>query len=250
MSETEEKLVSVITPLYNAKAYIEKTIASVQAQTYGNWEMIVIDDGSTDGSAELVKKCMEKDERIHLVSQKNSGVAAARNHGMKVAKGRYLAFLDSDDLWKPEKLSRQLAFMEEKDCGFCYSGCDVIDETGKPTGQVRKVPEYLTYQKYLWGNVVPCLTVLVDRTRTGDFEMPAMGHEDYATWLTVVRKLGEAYGINEPLASYRINRGSVSSNKLRAMRWTWHIYRDSQKLPVYKSALYLMGHAIQAVRKR
>lgn len=250
MSNWDETLVSVITPMYNAQKYILDTIASVQAQTYSRWEMIIVDDGSADGSVEAVREAAAKDSRIRLIRQENSGVAAARNRGIKAAKGRYLAFLDSDDLWRPEKLERQLALMEKQNCGFCYTACDVINDSGRPTGQVRRVPERITYQKLLWGNVIPCLTVVVDRSMTGEFAMPKMGHEDYATWLTVLKRLPEAWGINEVLGSYRVNSSSVSANKVRAMRWTWRIYRDNQKLPVYKSIFYLMGHGLQAVRKR
>jgi teichuronic acid biosynthesis glycosyltransferase TuaG len=250
MQNWEEGLVSVVTPVHNAEKYIRQTIASVQAQTYPHWEMVVVDDGSTDESTDIVKNAALQDSRIRLIPQKNRGVAEARNRGMQEAKGRYLAFLDSDDLWKPQKLEKQLALLTKKNAGFCYGACDVIDENGEPTGQIRSVPEEITYKKLLWGNVIPCLTVLVDRNITGEFSMPRMGHEDYATWLTVIKELPAAYGINEPLGSYRVNRGSVSANKIRAMRWTWRIYRENQKLPVHKSIFYVLGHGVQAVWKR
>lgn len=236
--------------MYNAKRYIKKTIESVQKQTYQNWEMIIMDDLSEDGCDEIVKELAEKDTRIKYfcVSEK-SGVANTRNAAMQQASGQYMAFLDSDDLWQPMKLERQMNLMQEKQCAFVFGGCDVIDENGEPQNKVRHVPEYITYDELLWGNVIPCLTVLVDREKTGDFTMPVMGHEDYATWLTVLKKVGDAYGIDEVLGSYRVNRNSVSGKKLRTIRWTWNIYRKNQKLPVYKSFLYLMGHLMQAARK-
>lgn len=243
-------LVSIITPMYNAERYIEQTIESVQKQTYPNWEMIVMDDLSDDGCAEIVQELARVDARIkYFCVDEKSGVAKARNAAMQQASGQYLAFLDSDDLWRKDKLERQLTLMQEKNCAFVYGGCDVIDENGKPQNKVRHVPEHITYQEFLWGNVIPCLTVLIDREKTGDFRMPVMGHEDYATWLTLMRGVGEAYGIDEVLGSYRVNRNSVSGNKLRTIRWTWNIYRKNQKLPVHKSFLYLMGHLMQAMRK-
>lgn len=243
-------LVSIITPMYNAKRYIEKTIESVQRQTYQNWEMIVMDDLSEDGCTEIVKEYAAVDARIKYfcVSEK-SGVAKTRNAAMQQATGQYLSFLDSDDLWQPDKLERQIVLMQEKQCAFVYGGCDVIDENGEPQNKVRHVPEHVTYEELLWGNVIPCLTVLVDREKTGDFQMPVMGHEDYATWLNVLKKVSEAYGIDSVLGSYRVNRNSVSGKKLRTIRWTWNIYRKNQKLSVYKSFLYLMGHLMQAARK-
>lgn len=247
----ENDLVSVIMPMYNSEKYIAQTIESVQAQTVSNWEIIIMDDRSTDGSAEIAKRYAMQDARIHYyLEEEKSGVAKARNDAMRHARGRFLAFLDSDDMWMPEKLARQLQLMREKGVAFVYSGCAVMDEDGKPTGKIREVPEQLDYQKLLHGNVVPCLTVLIDRSVTGDFQMPQMGHEDYAAWLTILKKIPKACGINEALAYYRVNRKSVSANKLRAVKWAWNVYRRNQKLPIYKCIWYLMGHITQALRKR
>ena len=170
-------LVSIITPMYNAKRYVEQTIESVQKQTYPNWEMIIMDDLSDDGCAEVVQELAKADARIkYFRVEEKSGVAKTRNAAMQQASGRYLAFLDSDDLWQADKLGRQLSLMKEKNCAFVYGGCDVIDENGKPQNKVRHVPEHITYQEFLWGNVIPCLTVLIDREKTGDFRMPVLIH--------------------------------------------------------------------------
>lgn len=246
----EQGLVSIITPMYNAKQYIEATMESVIAQTYENWEMLIVDDGSTDGSDSLVEKYQKKDKRIRYIYQDNEGVSAARNRGIMDARGEFLAFLDSDDLWYPKKLEKQVALMREKGIGFSYTACDVIDAKGRLTGKIRQVPERLRYENYLNGNVIPCLTVMLDRKQVGKVEMPKMGHEDYATWLTVMKDLGEAYGINEVLGSYREMKTSLSGNKFKAVKWTWNVYRKSQHLSVWKSAKYLCGHVMQAVRKR
>jgi glycosyltransferase involved in cell wall biosynthesis len=193
---------------------------------------------------------MAQDARIRLIQQENGGVAAARNRGMREAEGQFLAFLDSDDLWKPEKLEYQLAFMREKQCVFSYAACDVIDENGDAVSKVRHVPEKITYNTLLKGNVIPCLTVVLDRNGVEEFSMPKMGHEDYAAWLNILKKIPVAYGTDRVLGSYRVNRKSVSANKLRTIGWTWRIYRENQKLSVFKSIRYLAGHLSQAVRKR
>lgn len=245
------ELVSIITPMYNASRYIAHTIAAVQKQTYANWEMIILDDLSEDNCGEIVQEYAQKDERIHYyLAEKKCGVAEARNEAMKRAKGRYIAFLDSDDLWKPEKLEKQLFFMKEKQSAFSFTACGVIDENGKSLNKVRHVPEEITYEQLLHGNVIPCLTVVIDREQVGEFSMPQMGHEDYATWLTIIKQLPAAHGLNETLGYYRVNRNSVSSNKARAVRWTWDIYRKSQNISFVKSAYYLTGHILQAMRKR
>lgn len=247
----EMELVSIITPMYNASAYIAHTIAAVQKQTYTNWEMIIMDDLSEDNSAEIVKEYANKDERIrYYLAEQKCGVAEARNEAMKRANGRYIAFLDSDDLWKPEKLEKQLAFMKEKQSAFSFTACGVIDENGKNLNKVRHVPEEITYEQLLHGNVIPCLTVVIDKEQVGEFFMPQIGHEDYATWLTILKELNAAHGINETLGYYRVNRNSVSANKARAVRWTWNIYRKNQNISFVKSAYYLAGHILQAMKKR
>ena len=137
--------------------------------------------------------------------------------------------------------------MEEKEAPFCYEACEVIDEDGTPKNKIRHVPEEITYKKLLWGNVIPCLTVVIDRRKVGDFSMPQIGHEDYATWLTIMKKIDRAYGIDEVLGYYRVNHNSVSGHKFRTIRWTWNIYRKNQKLSRVKSVCYLVGHLTQAI---
>lgn len=247
----QNETVSIIIPMYNSEKYIEQTIKSVQAQTYTDWEIVVMDDISEDNSAQIVQSYAKSDERIHYyLEEKKSGVAKARNDAMAKANGRYLAFLDSDDMWLPEKLECQLKLMQQKKVPFVYAGCEVIDEEGEKTGKVRTVPEQIDYEKLLHGNVIPCLTVLIDRQAVGTFEMPQMGHEDYATWLNILKKVPKACGINKPLAYYRVSSKSVSANKLKAVKWTWNIYRKNQKLPIGKSLWYLTGHVRQALKKR
>lgn len=247
----DRELVSVITPMYNAEKYIAKTIESVQAQTYENWEMIIVDDVSTDQSAQIVQQYAAEDTRIkYLRHEKNAGVARARNTALKAAQGRYVAFLDSDDLWKNEKLEKQLLFMQSKGAAFLYTACEIIDENGNVTGKVRHVPASQNYEELLKGNAVPCLTVILDRSQIDKVEMPEIPHEDYAAWLDILKKGITAYGIDEVLAQYRVNNSSLSGNKMQAARWTWDIYRKQQKLGIMKSSYCFVCYIIAAVLKR
>lgn len=252
--EMKEKLVSIITPMHNAEKFVARTIESVQKQTYTDWEMIIVDDGSSDGSADIVQTYAKSDTRIHYKRlDQNAGVAQARNIAIQSAVGRYIAFLDSDDIWKPDKLRRQLALMQETGTMFCYTACGVIDEDGKESGRVRHVPERVAYKDLLKGNVIPCLTVLLDRKQLSqqgiNVAMPLVPHEDYAAWLSILKQGVVADGINEILAEYRVNKKSVSANKLQAMKWTWQIYRKQEKLGLVKSMECFLGYLYQAGRK-
>lgn len=247
----EDKLVSIVTPMYNAKAFVAQTIEAVQAQTYPHWEMLIVDDVSTDGCAELVQSYAEKDDRIkYYKNLENTGVAAARNMAIQKAKGRYIAFVDSDDLWVPEKLEKQLQFMKEKQAAFCYSDCEIINELGESTGKVRHVPVRQDYKQLLKGNAIPCLTVLLDRSKISRIEMPAIHHEDYAAWLDILKTGVVAYGQNEVLGKYRVNSKSLSGNKVRAALWTWDIYRKQEKLGILRSCYCFCCYMLAAIQKR
>lgn len=251
MMQNKDKLVSIITPLYNGERYIKETIESVQKQTYTDWEMVIVDDGSTDDSQNIVRQMAACDPRIRVyINEKNMGAAATRNQGIQLAQGRYIAFLDSDDLWKSNKLEKQIAFMTEKNAAFCYSACEVIDEAGKTTGIVRHVPTYVNYKELLKGNVIPCVTVVLDRTQFASIVMPEIGHEDYATWLTLLKECQKADGIDEVLASYRETGSSLSGNKLTAAKWTWHIYRDYLELTLLESIYNFVSYVFKALKKR
>jgi glycosyltransferase involved in cell wall biosynthesis len=260
MNKTEvavtEGLVSIITPLYNNERYIEGTIRSVLDQTYEQWEMIIVDDASTDGGAAVVRNYTDKaspcyDSRIRYYRNAvNSGVAATRNQAIELAGGRYIAFLDSDDLWQPEKLAKQLALMRETHTGFCYGGCGVIDENGSNLHRDRSVPARIDYRELLKGNQIPCLTVLLDRTVVEHIRMPSIPHEDYATWLDILRTHAiTACGVQEVLADYRVGKPSVSSGKGKAARWTWDIYRKYLGLPFWECVYCFCWYAIRALGK-
>lgn len=251
MMQNKDKLVSIITPLYNGGRYVKETIMSVQKQTYENWEMIIVDDGSTDDSQEIVLQIAAQDARIrYYKNEKNMGVADTRNKAIALAQGRYIAFLDSDDLWKKDKLERQISYMESKQAAFCYTACEVIDAEGNATGIQRHVPEQVSYKQLLRGNVIPCLTVVLDSTKFSSIAMPKIGHEDYATWLMLLQECECANGIDEVLASYRETGSSLSGNKLAAAGWTWKIYRSYLRLSLLESVYNFICYILQALKKR
>lgn len=245
-----EDLVSVITPMYNAEKYIKETIASVQAQTYQKWEMIIVDDGSTDKSADIVKEFMKNEPRIRYYRNNvNCGVAQSRNVAISKAQGRYIAFLDSDDLWRPVKLEKQLQVMRESGSPFCYGACSVIDGTGKKIKKDRNVPKKIDYRKLLKGNMIPCLTVVIDRKNVPGITMPQIPHEDYATWLTILKSGVVAYGTDAVIADYRVGHESTSSQKGKAFKWTWNIYRKYLELNLCSCIYNFCWYAIKGISK-
>lgn len=251
MMQNKDKLVSIITPLYNGEKYIQKTIESVQNQTYKEWEMIIVDDCSSDHGPDIVLELASQDSRIRYYrNETNKKAAMTRNRAIELSKGRYIAFLDSDDLWKPDKLEKQIGLLWKKNAAFCYSACEVIDENDVPNGKIRHVPEQLNYKQLLKGNVIPCLTVVLDKEKFSHISMPDIGHEDYATWLNLLRGCGIAYGIDEVLGSYRIVENSLSGNKVTAAKWTWRIYREYLGLSILESSYYFGNYILGAIKKR
>lgn len=252
--EQGKELVSIIVPVYNAGAYIRETISMVQAQTYGNWELLLVDDGSGDDSRQRISECMDMgDDRIRLISKaQNEGAARARNTGIEAAKGRYIAFLDADDLWMPDKLEKELAFMRKKQAAFVFTAYEFGDEHAKGTGKVVQVPPELTYFKALSRTVIFTTTVLLDTDRTGRelIRMPDVKSEDTATWWKILRNGFTAYGLNEVLAIYRRPAKSLSSNKLEAIRRIWNLYRKQERLSLLYSIYNLFFWAFRATLRR
>lgn len=241
--EYETGLVSIIMPMYNAGRFVREAIESVQQQDYTNWELLVVNDGSSDNGPEIVTEMVENDARIILINKENGGIASARNAGIKAARGQYVAFLDSDDKWLPGKLSKQIELLKFKgdenvtvggkkansQAKFCFGATAFMLEDGTPLDKWWPVPAVVDYTKLLHANVIPCSSVLIDRVDLATFSMPTQGHEDYATWLTILRDNGiNAYGINEPLFVYRKSSTGASSSKFKTLSWTWHVYHDSQ----------------------
>lgn len=249
-----EEKVSIIVPVYNAEKYIVETIESVKAQTYENWELLLIDDGSTDGSRQVISDYLsgEPDERIVLFPRENSGAAKARNYGLSQAGGRFIAYLDADDLWSPDKIEKQLAFMREKQAAFSFTGYEFADESGKGTGKIVRVPETLVYRQALQNTTIFTSTVMFDSEKIAKekLEMPIIKSEDTALWFKVLRMGYTAYGLNENLVRYRRTNGSLSANKLEALRRIWNLYRKAEHLSVPCSIYNFCFWAVRAVKRR
>lgn len=247
-----QPFVSVIMPCYNMERFITSTIESVQRQTYPFWELLIVDDASTDKTAEIVKNIQNQDDRIHfIIKTEHSGIADTRNQCLKMAKGRFLAFLDADDLWHPQKLEQQLQFMTEKNIGFSYSSYDCVDEAGKPLQKTVKATGNLNYEAYLRNTIIGCSTVMIDKAIVGEVTVPNFRtSEDTATWLNILKKGFLAYAIEHPLTSYRIRQHSASSNKLKASADLWKVYRQNEKLPFCEALFYFSCYAFNAVKKR
>lgn len=248
----KDNLVSIITPVYNAERFIEDTINSVINQEYKEWEMILVDDCSNDNSEKIIKQFAKCDERIKYIKlTKNSGAAVSRNTAIKNAKGRYIAFLDSDDIWTKDKLKIQIDFMKKNNIGFSFSNYEVMDESGQLINRTINVPQKIAYKEYLKNTIIGCLTVVVDRKICGEFEMVNIRkNQDMATWLSILKKGHTAYGINRNLGIYRIVGGSISNNKIKAARSVWRTYRDIESMNILKSCYYFLGYALNAIKKR
>jgi teichuronic acid biosynthesis glycosyltransferase TuaG len=244
-------LVSVITAGYNAEGFIAETIASVRAQSLTDWEMIIADDASSDRTAEIVSAIAAEDPRVRLIRlQQNGGVARARNAALEQARGRYIAFLDSDDLWLPEKLARQVAFMADHDAAVSYTAFRRINEDGSSLGRVVRVPARLTYRQLLKNTAIATLTGMVDTAKTGPIRMTEARRDDFILWLSILKRGFTAYGLQEDLARYRVVTGSLSSKPKRSAAWTWSVYRRVEKLNLLH-ALWCMAHyGTRAVLKR
>ncbi len=247
----EEPLVSIITPVYNSARFIKETLESVLNQSYPNFEMICVDDASTDTSADVIKTYQERDKRLKYIRLvKNSGAAVARNIALEHAKGRYIAFLDSDDLWDKEKLKIQVRFMKENKVSFSFTSYQMMDIDGNCFERVIKAPEKITYSELLKNTIIGCLTVMVDRRMVGDFKMPEVrDSQDYATWLQILKQGHVAHGINQNLARYRRVNGSISNNKLKALRSNWKVYRKIEKLSILKSSYVFTFYILHALKK-
>lgn len=248
-----DNLVSIIVPVYNAGAFIEDTIRMVLAQTYTQWELLLVDDCSKDDSRAKIEAFCGRDERIRLIArERNGGAAEARNMGMDNAGGRYIAFLDADDVWLPEKLEKELRFMEEKNAAFAFTAYEFGDEAARGTGKIVNVPETLTYKEALSRTVIFTTTVIFDLTRIDKkmIQMPNVASEDTATWWKVLRCGYTAYGLNEVLAVYRRPAGSLSSNKFIAIKRIWNLYRNEEKLSLPVTIRCFLGWALGAVIRR
>ncbi|THD32809.1 glycosyltransferase family 2 protein [uncultured Flavobacterium sp.] len=235
-------LVSIITPSFNSEKFISDTIQSVQNQTYQNWEMIIVDDGSTDETVSIIQEFLH-DNRIQLHQlDKNSGTGIARNTAISLAKGRYIAFLDSDDLWKPEKLQKQVEFMTSKNQPFTFSYYECIDEEGKPLGKIIQAPKILTNRQLFWSNWVGNLTGIYDVNFFGKIAISsARKRQDWMMWLNILKKIKTAEPVPESLAIYRIRENSISASKTVLLRHNYKVYRDFHHKSIIGSVICMIG---------
>lgn len=251
MTDILRPAVSVITPVWNAADTLARTVASVQDQTQRDWEMILVDDGSSDASPQIAQTLAQRDPRLRVIGwSANQGAAAARNAAIRASRGRFIAFLDADDLWVPHKLETQLAFMAASGAPFVYSAYRRVDAAGAPLGLVR-VPDRITRRALLRSNVIGCLTVVYDTECFGRAEMPDLRRrQDYALWLDLLDIVPEARGLPQVLADYRVRPGSLSAHKLTALAATWALYRGPAKLGRTQSCWYMANNIVRALARR
>ena len=245
-------LVSIITPSYNSARFINECVSSVLEQTYTNWELIIVDDASDDNSRELISNIAVRDNRIKFVFlTKNIGAAGARNIALEMSEGRYIAFLDSDDVWKTEKLTTQIDFMQCHDISFSFSSYQPMSENGMEFFRKIKVPSKIDYNSFLKNTIIGCLTVVLDKYKLGDVKMPKLKtSQDMALWLSIMKGGVVAYGIEKSLAYYRIVGDSNTSNKFKVIQGVWRIYRIEEGLGYMRSIWYLLNYAFNAIKKR
>lgn len=237
----QQDLISIITPSYNCAIYIAETIESIQAQTYENWEMLITDDCSTDNSWEVISAFTKKDSRIKLFKlDKNSGAGVARNNSIKEAKGRFIAFCDSDDRWYPEKLEKQLKLMKDKDCGLSYTSYMTCSENGDLNGIVV-CRNHETLSSIMRDDKMGCLTVMYDTEKVGKIYMPSIRkRQDWAMKLMVLQRCKDAYGLKEPLAYYRLRDNSISHNKRALVKYNIAVYQKVFGWSRFRSTIFFL----------
>lgn len=240
-------LVSIITPVYNAVQFLDETLTSVLAQSYSNWELILVDDASTDQSFTQIQCWAKKEPRIKVLQQlENLGVAAARNAALQTAAGKYIAFLDSDDCWDQHKLEIQVNFMESQKVALSHTAYRKIDSRGKVITAKIKVDQHVNYVQLLKHNQIGFLTAMYNQEQIGKVFFKPIGHEDFAFWLHILKSGQMSYGIDSVLASYRVHPNSISHHKLKAASFTWTIYRQVEKLSHLRSLYYFIHYAFRA----
>ena len=249
--ESIENLVSIIVPVYNAAAFIDVTIQSVLNQTYSSWELLLVEDCSTDDTLDRMK--VYKDQRIRIIRQPhNQGAAKARNAGIREASGRFIAFLDADDIWESNKLEKQLPFLHERKAAFICTSYEFADEKGIGKGKIAHVPSSLSYKEALKNTIIFTSTVLFDTKKISKqlITMPDVKSEDTATWWKILRSGYTVYGMDEVLVRYRRPLNSLSSNKIEAVRRIWNLYRNVENLSIWYSAYNFTFYAVRTTLRR
>ncbi|MCC8466949.1 glycosyltransferase family 2 protein [Photorhabdus bodei] len=243
-NNSDEVIVSIIMPSYNSSMFIIQSIESVLKQTFPKWELIITDDCSTDNTFDLISQYASIDSRIKVFRNKdNLGAGVARNNSIKNANGRFIAFLDSDDMWHPTKLEKQIPFMINKNCALSYSYYQKMDENGQLLSNISP-PITTSSKKLLFTNVIGCLTAIYDTEKVGKLYMPSIRkRQDMALWIKIMDISGKAYAIPETLAYYRISKNSLSGNKYKAAKSQWYLYRNVLNLSLIRSMTYFTSYA-------
>lgn len=244
--------VSIVMPVFNSNKYLSEAIESVLQQTFTSWELIIVDDHSTDGSINIIKKYADEDSRIiPIFLPKNVGAAAARNTGIACRRGRYLAFLDSDDIWLKQKLEIQLSFMKTNNYSFSYTSYNLINQNGKKMNREVSVPSRISYKDALTKTAISTITVCLDMEQITGISMPLLkGAEDTGTWLSLLKHIDYAYGIDMILASYRQVPTSLSHNPYERIMRNWRLYRQIEGFSVIKSFSLYIRYALYVLSKR
>lgn len=243
--------ISIITPCFNSNQELIDTIKSVQAQSFTDYEHIIIDDCSTKSFPNALLGLIGSDPRIKLIKRTwNAGPAVTRNRGISEAKGKYITFLDADDSWLPDKLEKQVAFMEETQCPLSYTNYDVVDENGKYLG-TRKAPAELPYNELIRVNRIGCLTAMYNTEICGKQYMPnILKRQDYGLWLQITKKFGPARGLPESLAQYTKSKTSLSGNKIKLLKYQWRLYREIEHLSIVYSLYCLINHTWNGLTRK
>ena len=245
-------MVSVIMPSYNTERFIAKSIDSVLNQTYANWELIISDGPSNDNTAAIVNNYCEQDQRIRLITPtKHINIAEARFTSIQNSKGRYLAFLDSDDIWVNDKLEKQVKFMQDHHYAFTYGDYEIIDSNGQRTGKTIRNGGVVDYNKYLRNTILGCGSVMLDKEQVEQIIQPADDvNDDMGLWCSILRKGIKAYPLDEVLYQYRIRNDGASSHRLKMVKSVWNVYRKQEKLSWVKSVFCFLGYGFNAIKKR
>jgi teichuronic acid biosynthesis glycosyltransferase TuaG len=244
MTMLVEGLVSIVTPAYKAGRFVEACIQSVQAQTHGMWELLIADDCSPDDTGDRVLRYARSDKRVkYLRLNSNGGAATARNAALARSRGQFVAFLDSDDLWLPAKLERQLNFMEREELGLSFTAFRRISEDGQNIGRLISVPPRISYSELLGDTAIATSTVIVDRFKSGPITMRKAYYDDFVLWLELLKRHVVAGGLPEDLMRYRVVGGSISRNKWRSAKEVWKTYRNIENLDALTSAWHLAGYS-------
>ena len=249
----DQLLISIIIPVFNASKYLKDTIQTVTNQSYNNWELLFIDDYSTDNSLAIITNAQKKDKRIKIFNNKvNSGAAITRNKGIKEAKGSFIAFLDADDIWVKNKLEKQVSFMQKNKYAFSFTSYEFVDSNSISKGKKVNVPTSINYKQALKNTIIWTTTVMFDmRILTKDcIYMPNIKSEDTACWWKVLKTIDFAYGMPEVLSFYRRSGNTLSSNKFDAIKRIWQLYRRLEHLNLLHAGYCFSGYAYNTVRKR